>query len=297
MPPPESLGLNGRVAIVTGAGRGLGRAHALALAAAGARVVVNNRSPEPADAVAAEIRAAGGEAIAHAGDVADWATAEALVTRTVDELGDLHILVNNAGITRDRMSFNMTEDEWDDVIRANLKGHFAPSRFAATYWRAQGAAPGRRIVNTASEGGLFPARGHVNYSASKAGILGITLELATELAKYGVTVNAIAMRARTRMTEDMRMFDAPASGPDRYDPAHTAAAVTWLCSDTAADVTGQALLVVGSRVSVIGPLAVTARVVLGDEWSAADLAAAAPTLFPAGAQHVVLGTLKDLGST
>jgi 3-oxoacyl-[acyl-carrier protein] reductase len=286
MATPESIDLTGRVAIVTGAGRGLGRAHALALAAAGARVVVNNRSPEPADAVAAEIRAAGGDAIAHAGDVSDWATAEALVAQAVDELGDLHIVVNNAGITRDRMSFNMTEDEWDDVIRANLKGHFAPSRFAGAYWRANGNGTGRRIVNTASEGGLFPALGHVNYSASKAGILGITLELASELAKYGVTVNAIAMRARTRMTEAMP-FDAPASGPDRYDPAHSAKAVAWLCSDAAADVTGQVLLVVGGRVSVVGPLAVSARVDLGDEWSAADLADAKGTLLPTGGTNQV----------
>ncbi len=284
---PASIDLTGRVAIVTGAGRGLGRAHALALAAAGARVVVNNRSPEAADTVAAEIRSAGGEALAHSGDVADWSVAEALVAQAVVELGDLHILVNNAGITRDRMSFNMTEDEWDDVIRVNLKGHFAPSRFAGAYWREQGAAPGRRIVNTASEGGLFPARGHANYSATKAGILGITLELASELAKYGATVNAIAMRARTRMTEAMGMFDAPESGLDRYDPAHTAKAVAWLCSDDAADVTGQVLLVVGSRVSVIGPLAVSSRVNLGGEWTPTDLAAAKATLFPSGGANVI----------
>ncbi|MEX0664092.1 MAG: SDR family NAD(P)-dependent oxidoreductase [Acidimicrobiia bacterium] len=283
----ELLDLSGRVAIVTGAGRGLGRSHALALSAAGARVVVNNRSPEPADAVVAEIRAAGGEAIAHAGDVADWDTAEGLVARAVQEYGDLHILVNNAGITRDRMSFNMTEEEWDDVVRANLKGHFAPSRFAGAHWRAQGEAPGRRIVNTTSEGGLFPARGHANYSASKAGILGITLELANELAKYGATVNAIAMRARTRMTDATGMFAAPESGPDRYDPAHTAKAVAWLCSDAAADVTGQVLLIVGSRVSVVGPLAVTTRVDLGDEWTADDLAAAKAALFPSGGANVI----------
>ncbi len=276
------LELTDRVAVVTGAGRGLGRAHALALAAAGARVVVNNRSPEAADEVADEIRAAGGAALAHSGDVADWSVAEALVAQAVAEFGDLHILVNNAGITRDRMSFNMTEDEWDDVIRVNLKGHFAPSRFAGAYWREQGAAPGRRIVNTTSEGGLFPARGHANYSATKAGILGITLELASELGKYGVTVNAIAMRARTRMTEATGMFAAPESGPDRYDPAHTAKAVAWLCSDDAADVTGQALLVVGSRISVMGPLAVTSRVDLSDEWTPTDLAAAKAALFPSG---------------
>ena len=287
VPTRESLDLTGRVAVVTGAGRGLGRAHALALTAAGARVVVNNRSPEAADAVADEIVGAGGEAVAHHGDVADWAVAEGLVERAVDAFGDLHLLVNNAGITRDRMSFNMTEDEWDDVVRANLKGHFAPSRFAGTYWRSQGPAPGRRIVNTTSEGGLFPALGHANYSATKAGVVGLTLELASELARYGVTVNAVAMRARTRMTEAMPMFAAPASGPDRYDPGHAAKAVAWLCSDAAARVTGQVLLVVGRRVAVVGPLAVTAQVDLADDWTPADLAHATSTLFPHGGEHVV----------
>jgi NAD(P)-dependent dehydrogenase (short-subunit alcohol dehydrogenase family) len=281
------LDLSGRVAIVTGAGRGLGRAHALALAGAGARVVVNNRSAEPADAVVAEIRATGGDAVEHVGDVADWTTAEELVARAVDHFGDLHVLVNNAGITRDRMSFNMTEAEWDDVVRVNLKGHFAPSRFAGAYWRGAGEAPGRRIVNTTSEGGLFPARGHANYSASKAGIVGINLELATELAKYGVTVNAVAMRARTRMTESVPMFAAPAEGPDRYDPAHAARVVTWLCSDDASDVTGQVLLVVGGRIARVGPLAIGARIDLGDDWSPADLTTVKTSLFPDGGTNVV----------
>lgn len=282
--------LAGRVAVVTGAGRGLGRAHAHALAAAGARVVVNNRSADAAHEVVAELTALGGEAVAHVGDVADWTTAEALVQTAVDAFGDLHVLVNNAGITRDRMSFNMTEEEWDDVVRTNLKGHFAPSRFAGAYWRAAGAAPGRRIVNTTSEGGLFPARGHANYSATKAGIVGLTLELATELAKYGVTVNAVAMRARTRMTADVPMFAAPEPGsgePDRYDPIHAATAVAWLCGDDAADVSGQVLLVVGGRVSLVGPLAVTARVDLGDAWTTADLTAVKGELFPTATANVV----------
>jgi NAD(P)-dependent dehydrogenase (short-subunit alcohol dehydrogenase family) len=275
--------LLGRTAIVTGGGRGLGRAHAHALAAAGARVVVNNRSPEPAHEVVAEITANGGEAVAHVGDVADWTTAERLIRTAVETFGDLHVLVNNAGITRDRMSFNMSEEEWDDVVRANLKGHFAPSRFAGAHWRAAGAAPGRRIVNTTSEGGLFPARGHANYSATKAGIVGLTLEVATELAKYGVTVNAVAMRARTRMTAGVAMFAAPEAGsdePDRYDPRHAANAVAWLCGDDAADVSGQVLLVVGGRVSLVGPLAVSATVDLDDDWTPADLTAAKARLFP-----------------
>jgi len=272
------------VAIVTGAGRGLGRAHALALADAGARVVVNNRSPQPADDVVAEIQAAGGEAIAHHGDVSEWAVAESLIEAAIGAFGDVHSLVNNAGITRDRMSFNMTEDEWDDVVRVNLKGHFAPSRFVAAHWRAQGsvdepAATGRRIVNTVSEGGLFPARGHANYSASKAGIVGLTLELAAELARYGATVNAVAMRARTRMTEGVEMFARPASGFDPYDPAHAAKVVRWLCTDDAHDVTGQVLLVVGRRVGVVGPMTVQGRVTLEPDWTAADLQSARAALF------------------
>ena len=275
--------LDGRVAIVTGAGRGLGRAHAHALAAAGARVVVNNRSAEAAHEVAAEIVSAGGEAIAHVGDVADWATARGLIEHAVSALGELHILVNNAGITRDRMSFKMSEEEWDEVIRTNLKGHFAPARFAAKYWREQPGAPGevavRRLVNTTSEGGLFPARGHANYSASKAGILGLTLELGAELHKYGVTVNALAMRARTQMTEAVEMFAVPEAGPDPYDPVHAANVVTWLCGDDAADVSGQVLLVVGWNIGVIGPLTVTGRVELAPEWTATDLTGARDALF------------------
>jgi NAD(P)-dependent dehydrogenase (short-subunit alcohol dehydrogenase family) len=271
--------LTGKVAIVTGAGRGLGRAHALALASGGASVVVNNRSPEIADAVVAEIHATGGRAVAHTGDVADWSTAEELVAAALAAFGALDVLVNNAGLTRDRMSFKMSEEEWDEVVRVNLKGHFAPVRFTAAHWRETGPAPGRRIVNTASEGGLFPAQGHANYAASKAGVVGLTLELAAELARYGATVNAVAMRARTRMTADVEMFAKPVSGPDPYDPAHAANLVRWLCSPDTDDVTGQVLLVVGRRIGVVGPQAVQGRVVLDHDWAASDLTAAKATLF------------------
>jgi 3-oxoacyl-[acyl-carrier protein] reductase len=290
----ENQELSGRVAVVTGAGRGLGRAHALALADAGARVVVNNRSPEAADAVVAEIDVAGGEAVAHVGDVSDWAVAEGLVTAAIDAFGDLHVLVNNAGVTRDRMSFKMSEDEWDDVVRVNLKGHFAPSRFAGAYWRERGQAPGRRIVNTTSEGGLFPAQGHANYSATKAGVVGITLELAAELARYGVTVNAIAMRARTRMTENVEMFAKPETGPDPYDPAHAAKVVRWLSGPGADDVTGQVLLVVGRRVGVVGPMAVQGKITLDHEWTVDDLAASVPALFGDAGSGPGLPGLADL---
>jgi len=271
--------LTDRVAVVTGAGRGLGRSHARALAAAGARVVVNNRSPEAAEAVVSEITDGGGIAVAHTGDVSDWSVAESLVSTAIEAFGDLHILVNNAGVTRDRMSFKMSEPEWDDVVRVNLKGHFAPAHFAGAHWRARGEAPGRRIVNTTSEGGLFPAQGHANYSASKAGVVGLTLELAAELGRYGVTVNAIAMRARTRMTENVEMFAKPASGPDPYDPMHATKVVCWLCGPAADDVTGQVLLVVGRRVGVIGPMAVRGRVALDHDWTVDDLAAQSSALF------------------
>jgi NAD(P)-dependent dehydrogenase (short-subunit alcohol dehydrogenase family) len=271
--------LAGKVAIVTGAGQGLGRAHALALADGGADVVVNNRSPGLAEAVVAEIESAGGRAVPHTGDVSDWSTAESLVATAVDEFGRLDVLVNNAGITRDRMSFKMSEDEWDDVVRVNLKGHFAPARFAGAHWRDVGHAGGRRIVNTASEGGLFPAQGHANYSASKAGVVGLTLELAAELARCGATVNAVAMRARTRMTADVEMFAKTEAGPDPYDTTHAAHLVRWLCGPDADDVTGQVLLVIGRRVGVIGPYAVRSRVVLDHDWQPADLTAAKAALF------------------
>jgi NAD(P)-dependent dehydrogenase (short-subunit alcohol dehydrogenase family) len=201
------------------------------------------------------------------------------VATAVDELGRLDVLVNNAGITRDRMSFKMSEDEWDDVVRVNLKGHFAPARFAGAHWRDVGPAGGRRIVNTASEGGLFPAQGHVNYSASKAGVVGLTLELAAELARCGATVNAVAMRARTRMTADVEMFAKTEAGPDPYDTTHAAHLVRWLCGPDADDVTGQVLLVIGRRVGVIGPYAVRSRVVLDHDWQPADLTAAKAALF------------------
>jgi 3-oxoacyl-[acyl-carrier protein] reductase len=279
MPTPGGSELTGKVAIVTGAGRGLGRAHALALAAAGAAVVVNNRSAPAATEVADEIVADGGRAMPHSGDVSDWSVARELVEAAVDRFGGLDILVNNAGIARDRMSFKMTEQEWDDVVRVNLKGHFAPSHFAGAHWRTRDAERGRRIVNTTSEGGLFPAQGHANYSATKAGVVGLTLELAAELERCGATVNAVAMRARTRMTASIPMFAERPDGPDPYDPAHAAKVVRWLCGPDADDVTGQVLLVVGARVGRIGPLTVSSRVVLDDDWSSDDLAARKTELF------------------
>lgn len=229
-----SLPLDGRSAIVTGAGRGLGRAEALELARLGASVVVNDygqpgrdgsgeASATPAEEVAEEIRAAGGRAVAHLGDVSDHEQARALVELAVDTYGKLDILVNNAGILRDRMIFSMTEDEWDSVIRVHLKGHFNTTHFAAAHWRARSKASGGpvhgRIVNTSSEAFLAGSAGQPNYAAAKGGIVGLTTSTALALARYGVTANVICPRARTRMTEDVFAgFQEPADGGSTRSP-------------------------------------------------------------------------------
>lgn len=227
----------GRVAAVTGAGRGLGRAHALALAAEGAQVVVNDlgvapdgagASAGPAQQVADEIRARGGRAVAHTGDITTTDGAVSLVTTALEAFGRLDTLVNNAGFLRDRMLVNLDEDDWDAVIRVHLKGHFLPLRHAAAHWRAEakaGRTPDARIVNTSSGAGLLGSVGQGNYSAAKAGIIGLTLVAAAELAPYGVQVNALAPAARTRMTEQTfaATMAAPAEGsstrwPRRMSP-------------------------------------------------------------------------------
>ena len=188
--------LDGKAAIVTGAGRGIGRGESILLAAEGAHVTVNDVDPEAAAEVVAEIEAAGGRAIADSHDVSTWAGAEAIVASVVEREGHLDILVNNAGILGDAMSFSMTEQQWDDVIRVHLKGHFAPSHFAAIHWRDRAKAGEDgvtgRIVNTASESGLYGLVGQANYATAKAGIAAMTITLGRELRKYGVTVNAVA---------------------------------------------------------------------------------------------------------
>jgi NAD(P)-dependent dehydrogenase (short-subunit alcohol dehydrogenase family) len=257
--------LHGRTAVVTGAGRGLGRAEAIELARLGARVVVNDfgqpgrdgsgqASAAPAEEVAAEIRAAGGQAVAHAGDVADFEQARGLVRRAIETYGSLDILVNNAGILRDRMIFSMTEDEWDSVIRVHLKGHFNTTRFAAAHWREQSkAAEGPvygRIVNTSSEAFLAGSAGQPNYAAAKGGIVGLTTSTASALAKYGVTANAICPRARTRMTEEV--FAAVEGGElDALAPEHVSPLVGYLASPAAANVNGQVFVVHGGMVAVV----------------------------------------------
>ncbi|MER6461764.1 SDR family oxidoreductase [Streptomyces sp. NPDC001288] len=254
-----------RVVAVTGAGRGLGRAHALAFAAEGARVVVNDLgvgldgAPDPgspAAGVVAEIRAAGGEAVAHGGDIATSAGAASLIETAVRTYGRLDTLVNNAGFLRDRMLVNLGEDDWDAVLRVHLKGHFLPLRHAAAHWRAEakaGRAPVARIVNTSSGAGLLGSVGQGNYSAAKAGIVGLTLVAAAELARYGVQVNAVAPAARTRMTE--RAFAAamaaPEAGFDAMAPGNVSPLVVWLGSAASAGVTGRVFETEGGRITVM----------------------------------------------
>jgi NAD(P)-dependent dehydrogenase (short-subunit alcohol dehydrogenase family) len=254
--------LDGKVAIVTGGGRGLGRAHCLRLAAHGAAVVVNDpgaglhgeqSADSPADTVAAEITAAGGRAVADHGSVTDWAATEKLVARAVEEFGHLDIVVNNAGIIRDRMLFSMSEDEFDAVIAVHLKGTFAMTRHACAYWRdaaRQGAGRAGRVINTTSGTGLFGTVGQANYGAAKAGIVSLTTITALEMARYGVTANAISPIALTRMTQGIPAVAAdPAAGDfDPRDPANASGLVAYLASDAAAWLTGQVFRVDGSRV-------------------------------------------------
>jgi NAD(P)-dependent dehydrogenase (short-subunit alcohol dehydrogenase family) len=241
----------GRVAIVTGAGRGIGREHALSLARHGAKVVVNDLGGDmhgegadasPAQQVVEEIRAAGGEAVANGDSVADWAGAQRLIGTALETFGDLHVLVNNAGILRDRVLANMTEEEWDAVINVHLKGTFATSRWAVAHWREQakaGSVVSGRIINTTSVSGIYGNPGQTNYGAAKAGIAAFTTIAALEVARYGVTVNAVAPVALTRMTEGLS--PAPETDEDREmrSPRWIAPIVTWLASDEAAGVTGR----------------------------------------------------------
>ncbi|MEU6866988.1 3-oxoacyl-ACP reductase [Streptomyces sp. NPDC046876] len=271
-----SLPLEGLSAIVTGAGRGLGRAEAVELARLGASVVVNDfgqpgrdgsgeASAAPAEEVAAEIRAAGGRAEAHLGDVADFEQARELVELAVDRFGKLDILVNNAGILRDRMVFSMSEEEWDSVIRVHLKGHFNTTHFASAHWRERSKAAGGpvygRIVNTSSEAFLAGSAGQPNYAAAKGGIVGLTTSTALALAKYGVTANAICPRARTRMTEDVFAgFQVPEEGKlDPLAPEHVAPLVGWLASPAAAQANGQLFVVHGGIVVVMDRPKVAAK--------------------------------------
>ena len=270
----SSTSLDGKVAVVTGAGAGLGRAEALALAAAGARVVLNDL-PGGADEAAEEVRSLGGEATVVAGDVGERATADAMVAAAVDGFGGLDIVVNNAGITRDRMLFNMSDEEWDQVVHIHLRGHFLLSRNAAAYWRArakESGPVGAAVVNTASEAFLSGPPGQANYGAAKAGIAALTVSTARAMAGSGVRANAICPRARTAMTA--QVFGADESGleVDPYSPEHVAPVVAYLASPAAARITGQVFVVYGGMVALVAAPVVEERFdKAGSLWTLDDL--------------------------
>ncbi|MGN7225590.1 SDR family oxidoreductase [Dietzia maris] len=287
---------DGRVVIVTGAGRGIGREHALAFAAEGAKVVVNdlgagldgsNVGESPAEQVVAEIKAAGGDAVVNGNDISSWEGARELVQQAIDTFGGLDVLVNNAGFLRDKMLVGMGEQDWDNVINVHLKGHFAPLRHAAEYWRAESKA-GRprqaRVINTSSGAGLFGSVGQGNYATAKAGIALLTIQTAAEMKGYGVAANAIAPAARTRMTtsagEGMAsQMAAPEDGSfDAMDPANISPLVVWLGSEESAQVTGRVFEVEGGKVTVCDGWQRAASEDKGAKWEPAELGSVVPRL-------------------
>lgn len=287
---------DGRVVIVTGAGRGIGREHALAFAAEGAKVVVNdlgagldgsNVGESPAEQVVAEIAAAGGEAVVNGNDVSSWEGARELVQQAIDTFGGLDVLVNNAGFLRDKMLVGMSESDWDNVINVHLKGHYAPLRHAAEYWRAESKA-GRprqaRVINTSSGAGLFGSVGQGNYATAKAGIALLTLQTAAEMKGYGVTANAIAPSARTRMTTSAgeamaAQMAAPEDGSfDVMDPANISPLVVWLGSEQSAEVSGRVFEVEGGKVTVCDGWQRAASENKGAKWDPAELGSVVPRL-------------------
>jgi NAD(P)-dependent dehydrogenase (short-subunit alcohol dehydrogenase family) len=301
---------DGRVVIVTGAGRGLGRAHALEFARQGARVVVNDVGAEldgtgsssgPAGEVVDQIRATGGDAIANGDDVADFAQSEHLVRSAIERWGSLDVVVNNAGILRDRMIFNMSVEDFDAVIRVHLRGTWCMCHHAAVYWRDKskdGTPVDARIINTTSPAGLYTSMGQTNYGPAKAGIANMTIILAAELGRYGVTVNAISPGARTRMTETIRrpggVMAAPADGFDAGDPANISPLVVWLGSAEARQVTGRVFNVRGGSISVAEPWHAGPEADKHERWDPAELgpvvqdllARAAPRTGPFGQPQV-----------
>ena len=280
--------LDGRVAIITGAGRGIGREHALLFASEGAKVVVNDLGGaidgsgddrSPAQQVVDEIKAMGGEAVANADNITDWEGGQRLVNTAVEAFGDLHVLVNNAGILRDRVLVNMTEEEWDSVINVHLKGHFVPTRWAAAYWREQSKAGKEvkaNIVNTSSTSGLNGNPGQTNYGAAKAGIGAFTIICAQELARYGVRSNAIAPAARTRMTEatpglgDIVKAPEDASKFDVWNPANISPLVAYLATE-GCEAQGKVFFVQGGTVKLFQGWTMTEGIEKNDRWTVAEL--------------------------
>lgn len=293
--------LDGRVAIVTGAGRGIGRAHALYLASEGARVVVNDPGPAvdgiggdpaPADAVVAEIHDAGGVATANYADVSDWEAAHALIELAISTFGDLDVLVNNAGILRDRPVWDLSEDEYDSVLRVNLKGHVAPTRWAAAYWKERAEHAGPRdaaIISTSSHSGLLGIYGQSPYGASKAGIATFALVVGEELAPFGVRSNVIVPAARTRMADAFRAYDpdrplprtlAPvaAGAFDEWSPGNSSPLVAYLAS-AACPINGQVFLAGRGVIRRMQTWSATATIRQDHDWTVDELATAVPTLF------------------
>lgn len=276
--PTEPTDLTGRVAVVTGAGAGLGRAEALALAQAGARVVVNDLPGAAGEAVE-EIRSLGGDAVAVEGDVSERATADAMIAAAVEGLGGLDIVVNNAGMTRDRMIYNLSDEEWDAVIAVHLRGHFLLARNAASYWRVKAKASEDqatygRVINTASEASLAGSPGQANYAAAKAGITALTSSIARGMGKLGVRANAIAPRARTGMTAGVfGETDTSGKAVDPYSPDHVAPLVAYLASPAAERINGQLFVVYGGMVTLMEAPRIAERFdASGDLWTAEDLA-------------------------
>ncbi|NOQ82552.1 MAG: SDR family NAD(P)-dependent oxidoreductase [Myxococcales bacterium] len=283
---------DGRVVIVTGAGRGIGRAHALELARQGAKVVVNDlgvsNSGEgggqgPADEVVQAIREMGGEAVANGADVADWDQTEGLVRQAIEEFGRLDVVVNNAGFVRDRMFVSCSEEEWDAIIRVHLKGHFCLSRHAAAYWRGQakaGEEVDARIINTSSGAGVLGSVGQSSYSAAKAGIATLTLVQAAELRRYGISANAVCPIARTRMTEGAfgETMKAPDQGFDENDPANVSPFIAWLASSQSREVTGRIWEVFGGTITAFDGYRREQTVDIARRWDAAEVGPAVKDL-------------------
>jgi NAD(P)-dependent dehydrogenase (short-subunit alcohol dehydrogenase family) len=273
--------LRDRVAIITGAGRGIGREHALLFAAEGAKVVVNDlggnpdgtgADASPAQQVVDEIKAAGGEAVANYEDVTDWNGAKRMIDAAVETFGDLHVLVNNAGILRDRMIVNMTEEEWDGVIKVHLKGHFCPTRHAAAYWREQSKAGNdakRAIVNTSSTSGLFGNVGQTNYGAAKMGIAAFTIITAQELSRLNVRVNAIAPAAHTRLTAGLGVGEEPVPGGP-LDAANISPFVAYLSTEEC-PINGRVFFVMGYQVHLFQPFAIIDKIEKDGRWTVAEL--------------------------